>query len=350
MCTVPGENFSTVIYTVSKGRRMMYIVRELQCADVYWALREFHYSDVQVSWGNIYMYTILSALMYTALWVNFIAVMFTVPWGKCIQSSLRWCILRPEGISLHRCLEFLEGTCKCIHCSVRWCILRPEEFQTMIFTVPRGNIQIYTVLSPLMYTDVYCALREFQTVMFTVPQGNIHIYTVLSPMMYTVPWGNFRRWCLQCPEGTYIFILSSGLWCILCPEGISDGDVYSAPREHTDLYCPQPFGVYCVLREFQTVMFTVPRGNIQICTVLRPLMYTVPRGNFIVFTVPRGNIQIYSVLSLLMYTDVYCALREFQTVLFTVPQGNIHIYTVLSPLMYTDEFQAVVFTVPRGNI
>ena len=71
----------------------MYIVRELQCADVYWAMREFHYCDVHSVLGehlyvynpqctDVYcalsefrysdysslreMYTILIALMYTA--------------------------------------------------------------------------------------------------------------------------------------------------------------------------------------------------------------------------------------------------------------------------------------------
>ena len=225
--------------------------------------------------------------MYTALWVNFITVMFTVPWGKCIQSSLRWCILRPEGISLHRCLEFLEGTCKCIHCSVRWCILRPEEFQTVMFTVPRGDTQIYTVLI------LWCIL------MYTVPWGNFRWWCLQCPegtyrfilssglwciLMYTGPWGNFRQWCLQCPEGTYRFILSSVLWCILCPEGISDGDVYSAPREHTDLYCPQSFDVYwCIL---------CPEG--------------ISDGD--VYSAPREHTDLYCPQSY----DVYCALRELQ--------------------------------------
>ena len=41
---------------------------------------------------------------------------------------------------------------------------------------------------------------------------------------------------VYCPQSFDVY------WCILCPEGISD-DVYSAPREHTYLYCPQPFEV-----------------------------------------------------------------------------------------------------------
>ena len=254
------------------------------------------------------MYTLLSALMYT------------VPWGN----FRRWCLQCPKG------------TYRFILSSGLWCILCPEGISDGdVYSAPREHTDLYYPQA----SDVYCALREFQTVMFTVPQGNIQIYTILRPLMYTVPRGNFRWWCLQCPEGTYRFILSSGLWCILCPEGISD-DVYGAPREHTDLYYPQASDVYCAPREFQMVMFTVPRGNIQIYTVPSPLMYTVPWGNFRRWCLqcPDGTYRF--VLS----SGLWCILcPEGITLCLQCPEGT---YRFILSLVF---WCILMYTVPWGN-